>query len=69
MKKHFVKIAVSLLGKDTALEIIRDICVKNKLSRAKRKSIEEEIFNCKLIKDKTQEVILPFESEIFYEQE
>ena len=58
MKDHFVKIAVTLIGKDASLEIIRHMCLCNKISAKEMRKIQKEILSCDYVEleDKKESV-------------
>jgi hypothetical protein len=55
MKDHFVKIAVTLIGKDKSMEIIRHICMEKKIPSRQMRKLQKEILSCDYIQLKEQE--------------
>lgn len=44
MKDHFVKIAVTLIGKDKSMEIIRHICMEKKYLQGKCENYRRKFY-------------------------
>lgn len=68
MKDHFVKIAVTLIGKDKTMEIIRNICMDKKIPSRQMRKIQNEILSCEYIQEKEKEIVTEKINELNYER-
>ncbi len=67
-KDHFVKMAVNLISKSTAQNIIRDICLVNKIPSRQMRKIQNEILSCEYIQEKEKEIVTEKINELYYER-